>query len=170
MRYVDRRLAEIAAASSAHVARPKTSAKREYYRKYNRLRRQTLVGRREIARSNLRASHNLSLVEYSDLYRAQAGRCAICDNAMAMAYDPTRTSGKRGPAPDGAHIDHDHACCPGRKSCGRCVRGLLCARCSAGIERFRDNAEIMRSAADYVVRAFRAPLISNPVTDNDDLI
>ena len=26
----------------------------------------------------------------------------------------------------GLHIDHDHGCCPGKKSCGRCVRGALC--------------------------------------------
>jgi hypothetical protein len=25
------------------------------------------------------------------------------------------------------HIDHDHACCPGVRSCGKCVRGVMCA-------------------------------------------
>ena len=28
----------------------------------------------------------------------------------------------------GLHIDHDHDCCPGLGSCGKCVRGALCAR------------------------------------------
>ena len=28
-------------------------------------------------------------------------------------------------------VDHNHSCCPGRRSCGKCIRGLLCIPCNA---------------------------------------
>lgn len=31
------------------------------------------------------------------------------------------------------HIDHDHTCCPGSRSCGNCVRGILCEGCNLQI-------------------------------------
>jgi hypothetical protein len=27
-------------------------------------------------------------------------------------------------------VDHDHSCCPGRQTCGKCVRGLICRQCN----------------------------------------
>lgn len=41
------------------------------------------------------------------------------------------------------HIDHGHECCSGKKSCGECVRRLLCWRCNQGCGLLRESPEIM---------------------------
>jgi len=69
----------------------------------------------------------------------QGGCCAIC---------PAIEPGGRGTW----HIDHDHACCPGQRSCGRCVRGLLCNRCNVGLGQFRDDPALLASAIRYLSR------------------
>lgn len=54
------------------------------------------------------------------------------------------------PLLSGIHIDHDHACCTGKSSCGKCVRGLLCEDCNRGLGSFRDVPSRLRSAALYL--------------------
>lgn len=39
-------------------------------------------------------------------------------------------------------IDHDHSCCPGRYTCGRCIRGVLCSRHNAAEGMFESIEEI----------------------------
>lgn len=48
------------------------------------------------------------------------------------------------------HIDHDHSCCSGKKSCGACVRGVLCQQCNQGLGNFNDSIESLRNAVRYL--------------------
>ena len=48
------------------------------------------------------------------------------------------------------HVDHDHACCPGTRSCGSCVRGLICGPCNRGLGQFGDNPAALIKAAEYL--------------------
>ena len=52
----------------------------------------------------------------------------------------------------GPHIDHDHECCPGKRSCGKCVRSVLCCNCNSGMGFFKDDVTKLEAAIDYINR------------------
>lgn len=43
------------------------------------------------------------------------------------------------------HVDHDHSCCDSAKTCGECVRGILCSRCNKAVDKY----ETGKMRADY---------------------
>lgn len=51
-------------------------------------------------------------------------------------------------------IDHDHSCCDGPRSCGRCVRGWLCHKCNSALGFVRDNPEILKDLGTYLGEGF----------------
>ena len=92
------------------------------------------------------ARMGLTVAEYNTLGVGQGWVCAIC----------------KGENPGGNgrwHIDHDHACCPRTnawlKSCGECVRGLLCAPCNMGLGMFKDSLERLTAATAYLTTRTR---------------
>lgn len=50
------------------------------------------------------------------------------------------------------HVDHDHACCAPNKArtCGKCVRGLICGPCNRGLGLFFDDPDALARAAQYL--------------------
>lgn len=89
---------------------------------------------------HLRARFNITVVQYLEILERQGGGCAICGK---VEYGDKRLHR--------FHIDHDHNCCPevGR-SCGKCVRGLLCRGCNTALGNFGDNANRLLKAVDYL--------------------
>lgn len=78
------------------------------------------------------SQYGLTQQQYEELVADQSGRCAICGLEAELK------------------IDHDHACCPGEKTCGNCRRQLLCDLCNRGLGMFRDNEQALLAAARYI--------------------
>ncbi|WP_309317411.1 endonuclease VII domain-containing protein [Streptomyces salinarius] len=87
--------------------------------------------------------YGITLDDYTDLLDAQGGGCGICGHTPE---DPLSLA-----------VDHDHACCSGRKACGKCVRGLLCADCNRVLGMFDDDVSRFERAITYLRSAGGGP-------------
>ncbi|GGU45702.1 endonuclease VII domain-containing protein [Lentzea flava] len=98
-----------------------------------------MQARRERDRSaRIERTYGISEAQYQAIYRAQGGVCAICRRAKGNGR--VRLS-----------VDHDHTCCPGSTSCGKCVRGLLCKPCNRNVlGHLRDEVQALMRAIDYL--------------------
>lgn len=86
--------------------------------------------------------HNLSVEEYEKIFAAQKGVCAVC-------FRPEMTVQKNGVI-QRLSVDHDHRCCPGKQSCGKCFRGLLCNRCNVALGLLGEDITRMEAMVTYV--------------------
>ena len=153
MRYAERRLKQIIESQPPDPPKAKNppfKPTKEWTREYQRKYRLTPAGRKQLHRSNLMALYRLTIEQYEDVYMQQGGCCAICRDKISRAYDPSVEKTARGPKRGQAYIDHNHACCPGRRTCGKCLRGLLCSRCNAGLGSFRDKPDLLMAAVKYL--------------------
>lgn len=65
----------------------------------------------------LKYKFGLTLEEYDAMRKAQDYRCAGCGR-HETEFNKSLC------------VDHDHSCCEGERSCGQCIRGLLCMICN----------------------------------------
>lgn len=80
--------------------------------------------------------------------------CRRCTRTQHHRADPSMALGKRCQIcrrRAELAIDHDHACCPGRASCGKCVRGKLCRGCNQGLGSFGDDPARLLEAVAYLL-------------------
>lgn len=71
-----------------------------------------------------------------------------CDILLAMQDDKCACCGE--PLDGKFTVDHNHACCDSIKTCGKCIRGLLCMNCNAGLGNFKDDVMRLLKAIRYL--------------------
>lgn len=123
----------------------KLRQRQEYYRQYREANKERIaeVGRQRHARlGRLIVLQRMGLTSkaFDALLASQGGVCAICQGPPTGRWKQF-------------HIDHDHACCSGNRSCGQCVRGLLCDRCNSALGYLRDSPTVVSRALDYLMRS-----------------
>ena len=77
---------------------------------------------------HLERSYGIDLFDYERMYKEQGGKCAIC-------YKPYKV----------LDVDHDHES-SGKNS----VRGLLCKRCNAYLDRIGKSVEYSERVIQYL--------------------
>jgi hypothetical protein len=96
---------------------------------------------RECAKANsLRQNvkrYGITVEQFLEMFAKQGGKCLICTQSFEKLRSP--------------HIDHNHNCCSKQlRSCGKCVRGLLCRQCNILLGVAKENPEILAAAATYL--------------------
>lgn len=118
-----------------------------YCKPCNKIRSQKLYTDKTKAkkRSNLlKNKYGLMEQDYLELIERQDGVCAICFSEPSQKKSLC--------------VDHDHKCCDGQRSCGECVRGLLCVKCNTLIGLADDNVEVLMRAVRYLLHGISEQL------------
>lgn len=83
--------------------------------------------------------HHIKADDFAEMLGKHDGKCWSCK---------TR---------DGSVVDHDHKCCAGAYSCGKCVRGILCSQCNTALGLLADNQEHIKNLLAYSLKAEQHP-------------
>jgi len=91
-------------------------------------------------------------------------KCAICKSPFIPESESEVSRFVPPNAKVGWMVDHDHSCCSGRRTCGQCVRDILCPDCNHVLGAARDSLDRLKQAVAYIEKwksKFEA-LLSSP--------
>lgn len=81
--------------------------------------------------------YGLTHEEREKLLWLQDNKCKVCSREFSEELPSV--------------VDHDHSCCPrDSKACGKCVRGLLCARCNHALGFINDDPAVAMRLWSYL--------------------
>lgn len=100
--------------------------------------------RNSVARARTRRARHyrnrfgMTLAEVDSLFEHAGRACEACAIPMSETFNGTLA------------IDHDHACCPGKDTCGKCIRGVLCTKCNAALGALGDDPKLVERLLHYI--------------------
>jgi Recombination endonuclease VII len=77
--------------------------------------------------------------DWDAMWTAQGGRCCYCEDLLPIDRQQV-------------HIDHDHTCCPPKRSCAACRRGLACQNCNFVVGNALEDPERLERIAKNLRR------------------
>jgi hypothetical protein len=83
-------------------------------------------------KSHLWTYYRLTIEDYRKMFDDSDGKCHICKESKKLV------------------VDHNHKCCSGKISCGKCVRGLVCHNCNTLTGFLERNDDLVDRAYDYI--------------------
>lgn len=88
-------------------------------------------------RKHYQLRFKLSLEAVEEIFASVDFRCESCGDHRDDTYNKSLV------------LDHDHACCPGEYTCGKCIRGVLCTKCNMAFGFLNDSVQRAEQLADY---------------------
>ena len=94
-----------------------------------------LVCRKKQKRAeNIFRKYKISIDEWDKILEKQNMVCKICKGDALRFFV----------------VDHDHSCCKGSSTCGKCIRGILCENCNRALGLVKDSVEILEEMVRYL--------------------
>lgn len=142
--YKDKENKERKNRTSIEYARKHKEERKEYNTKYRKEYKKELKEKRNTPEAKERArnatlkhTYNIDNIKYNEMLKAQGEKCYSCDRHQSEFEEVFQ-------------VDHNHSCCPGSKSCGKCIRGLLCGSCNLILGLCKDNSEVLKKLINYL--------------------
>lgn len=104
---------------------------------FNRWKNKDIDRYKERNRKGQLAKKGVTQLWYEEKLTEQSGSCAICG---------TSNPGFAG-AVNHFAVDHDHSCCPSKKACDKCFRGLLCSSCNTRLAHLEEEIWTVKAVA-----------------------